>query len=254
MEESSQMSIPATPSDQASSHGNVSVLIVEDERSIARFMEIELIEAGYQVTIVSDGIDALMQASQSPPDLVILDLMIPGIDGLEVCRRLRSAWSSLHDLPILMVTAKNSVPDRVRGLKTGADDYLTKPFSIEELLARIEALLRRCGRRQTKTEDATILQVADLVVNTATRQVMRNHAVIELTVKEYDLLEYLVRHPRQVLHRQQIYEAVWGYDFEGESNVLDVYIRYLRNKLECQGSKLIQTIRGVGYLLKEEVS
>ncbi len=179
--------------------------------------------------------------------------MIPGIDGLEVCRRLRSARGSLHDLPILMVTAKNSVPDRVMGLKTGADDYLSKPFSIEELLARIEALLRRCGRERARTEGSTILQVADLVVNTATREVMRNNAVIELTVKEYDLLEYLVRHPRQVLRRQQIYEAVWGYDFEGESNVLDVYIRYLRNKLECQGSKLIQTIRGVGYLLKEEI-
>jgi len=246
------MSAPAIPSDHVSAYGKASVLIVEDERSIARFMEIELVEAGYQVTIVSDGIDALMQVSQSPPDLVILDLMIPGIDGLEVCRRLRSARGTFHDLPILMVTAKNSVPDRVIGLKTGADYYLTKPFSIEELLARIEALLRRCGREQARTEGSTILQVADLVVNTATREVMRNHVVIELTVKEYDLLEYLLRHPRQVLRRQQIYEAVWGYDFEGESNVLDVYIRYLRNKLECHGSKLIQTIRGIGYLLKEE--
>src|SRR6266849_7063907 len=142
------MSAPAIPSDHVSAYGKASVLIVEDERSIARFMEIELVEAGYQVTIVSDGIDALMQVSQSPPDLVILDLMIPGIDGLEVCRRLRSARGTFHDLPILMVTAKNSVPDRVIGLKTGADDYLTKPFSIEELLASFEALLRRCGGEQ----------------------------------------------------------------------------------------------------------
>lgn len=240
-------------SDNIASQHKGCILIVEDERPIARFIEVELIQAGYQVTIVSDGIEAVMQASLSRPDLVVLDLMIPGIDGLEVCRRLRSARGPLHDLPILMVTAKSSIPDRVTGLKTGADDYLTKPFSIEELLARIEALLRRSAVTRAGVDSQKTLHFADLVVNTITREVTRNHNAIELTTKEYDLLEYLLRHPRQVLSRQQLYEAVWSYDFEGESNVLDVYIRYLRNKLENHGTKLIYTIRGVGYILKESV-
>lgn len=227
------------------------ILVVEDERPIARFIEMELAQEGYQVTIVSDGIEAVMQASLSRPDLIVLDLMIPGIDGLEVCRRLRSARGPLHELPILMVTAKSSIPDRVTGLKMGADDYLTKPFSIEELFARIEALLRRCALTRAGVESEKTLRFADLVVNTITREVTRNHSAIELTAKEYDLLEYLLRHPSQVLSRQQLYEAVWSYDFDGESNVLDVYIRYLRNKLESHGPKLIYTIRSVGYVLKE---
>ncbi len=177
--------------------------------------------------------------------------MIPGIDGLEVCRRLRSGPGTLPDLPIVMVTAKDSIPDRVRGLKTGADDYVTKPFAIEELLARIEALLRRSGATGSVVPSDTRLVVADVVLDTTTREVTRGKHYLDLTTKEYELLDYLMRHPRQVLRREQIYDAVWGYDFGGESNVLDVYIRYLRNKLECHGPKLIHTIRGVGYVLKE---
>ncbi len=227
------------------------ILVVEDERQIARFIELELIHEGYQVTVATDGIDALIQARQNPPDLVVLDLMIPGIDGLEVCRRLRTSRDATRALPIIMVTAKDSIPDRVTGLKTGADDYLTKPFSIEELLARIEALLRRSGATSPVFRGGEWLQLADLVVNTATREVMRAKELIELTTKEYDLLEYLLRHPRQVLSREQIYTAVWGDDFAGESNVLEVYIRYLRTKIDAQGPRLIHTVRGVGYVLKD---
>jgi DNA-binding response OmpR family regulator len=227
------------------------ILVVEDERQIARFIELELIHEGYQVTLATDGIDALIRARQDPPDLVVLDVMLPGTDGLEVCRRLRSGSGAGHAVPIIMVTAKDSIPDRVMGLKTGADDYLTKPFSIEELLARIEALLRRSGATNPAFGGGEWLQLADLVVNTATREVMRANQPIELTTKEYELLEYLLRHPRQVLSREQIYTAVWGDDFAGESNVLEVYIRYLRNKIDTQGPRLIHTVRGVGYVLKD---
>ncbi len=191
------------------------------------------------------------QTSRYPPDLVVLDLMIPGIDGLEMCRRLRSGLGVLPDLPIVMVTARDCIPDRVRGLKTGADDYVTKPFAIEELLASIEALLRRSGTPGSIVLGDSRLVVADVVLNPTSHEVTRGKHHLDLTTKEYELLEYLMRHPRQVLRREQIYDAVWGYDFGGESNVLDVYIRYLRNKLEEHGSKLIYTIRGVGYVLKE---
>lgn len=238
--------------DSASSHHKGCILVVEDERQIARFLELELLHEGYRVILASNGIEALIQARQNWPDLVVLDVMTPGIDGLEVCRRLRSGSGSAPDLPIIMVTAKESIPDRVTGLKTGADDYLTKPFSIEELLARIEALLRRSGAARSGADSEQVLRLADLVVNTATREVKRHHTVIELTTKEYELLEYFLRHPRHVLSREQIYEAVWGYDFEGESNVLEVYIRYLRNKLDSQGPRLIHTVRGAGYVLKED--
>ncbi len=241
----------SSPTDHAPGAQHTSILVVEDERPIARFIELELLQAGYQVRLATDGIEAVMQASRYPPDLVILDLMLPGIDGLEVCRRLRSGPGALPDLPILVVTAKDSIPDRVRGLKTGADDYVTKPFAIEELLARIEALLRRSGVTGSVVPSDTRLVVADVVLDTTTREVTRGKQHLDLTTKEYELLDYLMRHPRQVLHREQIYDAVWGYDFGGESNVLDVYIRYLRNKLEGHGPKLIHTIRGVGYVLKE---
>src|SRR6266581_4105464 len=199
-----------SPTDHAPGAQNTSILVVEDERPIARFIEVELLQAGYQVRLATDGIEAVMQASRHPPDLVILDLMIPGIDGLEVCRRLRSGPGALPDLPIVMVTAKDSIPDRVMGLKTGADDYVTKPFSIEELLARIEALLRRSCWSGAASSGDVWLRMDGLVVNTLPREVRRGGNAIDLTAKEYELLVYLRRHPRQVLTREQIYEAVWG--------------------------------------------
>jgi len=231
------------------------ILVVEDEPQIARFIELELKHEGFQVSIAADGIEALVQSRQNRPDLIVLDLMLPGIDGLEVCRRLRAVGGPTQpDIPIIMVTAKDTVLDRVAGLKTGADDYLTKPFAIEELLARIEALLRRSGLGGSTTGEVggrERLQFADLLVETTTRQVWRGEKAVGLSTKEYDLLVYLLRHPRQVLSHDQLYEAVWGYDFEGESNVLEVYIRYLRNKLDQQGPRLIHTVRGAGYVLKE---
>jgi two-component system, OmpR family, response regulator MprA len=175
---------------------------------------------------------------------VLLDLMLPGIDGLEVCQRLRAGGGNT---PILILTAKDALQDRILGLDSGADDYMVKPFELDELLARIRALLRR-----TQQERAPVLTFADLILDTSTRQVTRKNRVIALTAKEYDLLELFMRHPRQVLTREIIFDRVWGYDFGGESNVLDVYIRYLRQKLEGGGeARLLHTVRGVGYVLRD---
>jgi two-component system response regulator MprA len=221
------------------------ILIVEDEEQIASFIRRGLALEGYEVEAVADGHTALVRARDAKPDLVILDLMLPGLDGLEVCRRLRAVHSSL---PILILTARDSVSDRVQGLDAGADDYLVKPFALAELLARIRALLRRLGPGEPE-----LLQFADLRLDTGTRQVSRGGHSIELTSKEFDLLELFLRHPRQVLTRETIYDRVWGYDFGGESNIIEVYIRYLRQKLEVDGGKrLLFTVRGVGYVLREE--
>ncbi len=220
------------------------ILVVEDEAKIADFLRRGLAYEGYRVEVAYDGQEGLDKARDNLPDLVILDIMLPGIDGLEVCRRLREG----SDVPIIMLTAKDTVPDRVAGLDSGADDYLVKPFALDELLARIRALLRR---RQPVVQET--LRFADLTLNTATREVWRGDRLIELTAKEYDLLELFVRNPRQVLTRDIIYERIWGYDFGGESNIIEVYIRYLRAKLEAAGEpRLIQTVRGVGYALREE--
>jgi len=220
------------------------ILIIEDEVKITSFLRRGLSHEGYIVDIAYDGQEGLAKAREVPPDLVILDLMLPGMDGLEVCRRLRT----FSDVPILILTARDAVPDRVAGLDSGADDYLVKPFSLDELLARIRALLRR--RRPPEGE---VLRFADLVINTSTREVTRGGRPIELTSKEFDILELFARHPRQVLTRDLIYERIWGYDFSGESNIIEVYIRYLRSKLEAAGEpRLIQTVRGVGYALREE--
>ena len=220
------------------------ILVIEDDEKIADFLRRGLIYDGFQVEVAPDGEMGLIAARDRPPDVVILDWMLPGLDGLEVLRRLRAAG----DLPILMLTAKDSVSDRVTGLSEGADDYLVKPFYFEELLARIRVLLRR----RSSCPDPEILRFKDLTLNTITRQIKRGSRLIDLTAKEYDLFEYFMRHPDQVLTRAQIYDRVWGYDFGGESNILEVYVRYLRGKLEANNeARLIQTIRGVGYVLRE---
>jgi two-component system response regulator MprA len=219
------------------------ILIIEDEERILQFLKRGLAYEGYHVDIAEDGTRGLALARETPPDLVILDLMLPGMDGLEVCKRLRSAGS----LPILMLTAKDSIQDRVHGLDAGADDYLVKPFNFEELLARIRALLRRA-----KPEGPEVLAFADLRLDTGTHQAFRGERPVELTAKEYELLELFLRHPRQVLTRELIYDRVWGYDFGGESNIIEVYVRYLRQKSEANGEpRLIHTVRGVGYVLRE---
>jgi two-component system response regulator MprA len=222
------------------------ILVVEDEARIASLISRGLRLEGYQVEVAPNGETALDKAFGNPPDLIVLDVMLPDIDGLEVCRQLRIAGA---DEPVLMLTAKDAIPDRVAGLDAGADDYLVKPFAFDELLARIRALLRRVAPSEVNAP----LQFADLELDPATRRARRGEREIELTAKEYDVLELFMRHPRQVLTRDIIYDRIWGYDFGGESNIIEVYVRYLRAKLEAGGEpRLIHTIRGVGYVLREE--
>jgi len=222
------------------------ILVIEDEARIASLISRTLRLEGYQVEVAPDGETALDKAISNPPDLFVLDVMLPDIDGLEVCRQLRMAGC---DEPVLMLTAKDAVSDRVEGLDAGADDYLVKPFAFDELLARIRALLRRAAPPEADTP----LQFADLVLDPTTRQARRGDRDIELTAKEYDVLELFMHHPRQVLTRDIIYDRIWGYDFGGESNIIEVYVRYLRAKLEAGGEpRLIYTLRGVGYVLREE--
>jgi len=219
------------------------VLIVEDDEEILRVLKRVLTYEGYVVDTALTGKEGLILANEQHPDLVVLDWMLPGMDGLEVCRRLQKVGNQ----PILMLTAKDTTQDRVEGLDAGADDYVVKPFEIEELLARIRALLRRTAADRVK-----VLEFGDLVLDSSTRRAKRGDREIELTAKEYDLLELFMRHPRQVMTREVIFDRVWDYDFGGESNVLDVYIRYLRQKLEEDGaSRLIYTVRGVGYVMRD---
>ena len=221
----------------------MAILVVDDDPEILSFIKRGLTYEGYTVETAGDGIDALTRARDKEPDLVILDILMPGIDGIEVSKRLRQE----SDVPILMLTAKGTVADKVSGLESGADDYLVKPFAFDELVARVRALLRRRQPREVE-----ILYFSDLSLNTASREVKRDSQMIELTAQEFDLLELFLRHPRQVLSRDIIYQRVWGYDFSGESNVLEVYVRYLRSKLEAGGQpRLIHTVRGVGYVLRE---
>jgi two-component system response regulator MprA len=224
---------------------NERILVIEDDEAIVKVLRRGLAYEGYQVDAAYDGETGLVMARDHHPDLVILDLMLPGMDGLEVAQRLRT----VDNVPILILTAKDTVQDRVQGLDSGADDYLVKPFELEELLARVRALLRR-----TQQDRSPVLTFADLTLDTATRQAIRRGRTISLTAKEYDLLELFMRHPRQVLTREMIFDRVWGYDFGGESNVLDVYIRYLRQKLEAGDEpRLIHTARGVGYVMRESL-
>ncbi|MBF2057932.1 MAG: response regulator transcription factor [Cyanobacterium sp. T60_A2020_053] len=220
------------------------ILVIEDEQKLSKFLEQELQYEGYEVIVANDGITGLTVARDNKPDLILVDWMLPGITGLEVCRRLRLTGDKV---PIVLLTAKDEISDRVAGLDAGADDYIVKPFSIEELLARLRANLRRSNE-----EDPDQLQFLDLTLNRRTREIKRGERAIELTATEYDLLEYLISHPRQVLTRDQILQRVWGYDFGGDSNIIEVYVRYLRLKLEANKEKrLIQTVRGVGYVLRE---
>lgn len=220
------------------------ILVVDDDPSVTSVLKRGLSYEGYQVVAASTGREALDLALSLPPDLVILDIMMPGMDGLEVCRRLRAADQAL---PILMLTAKDETSDQVRGLETGADDYVVKPFSFEVLLARVRALLRR-----TEPPSAEALRFADLILDTGAHSARRGDREIDLTTTEYELLLQFLRQPRHVLAKEQLLEKVWGYDFEGNFNVLEVYVRYLRSKLEAAGEpRLIHTVRGAGYLLRE---
>jgi two-component system, OmpR family, response regulator MprA len=225
----------------------VKILVVDDERAVRESLRRALELEGYEIELAEDGREALERlAREDQPDAVILDVLMPGVDGLEVCRTLRSQGSRL---PVLMLTARTQVEDRVEGLDAGADDYLTKPFALEELLARVRALLRRSGDDGASGDK---LSFADLELDPGTREVTRGDERIELTRTEFSLLELFLRNPRQVLTRSVIFERVWGYDFGFASNSLDVYIGYLRRKTEASGKpRLIHTIRGVGYALRE---
>jgi len=232
------MSHSTTPA--RAEHGKRKILIVEDDVQIAKVLRLELEHEGFDVEVCGDGASAIERALKGP-DLIILDLLLPRIDGLEVCRRVRRHSS----VPIIMLTAKDAVPDRVTGLNSGANDYLAKPFSIEELLARIRVQLR------DREPGERVLSIKDLTLNRDTHEVSRAGRSIALTAKEFSLLEFLMMYPNKVHTRDEIFNSVWGSDFLGESNLIDVYIRYLRNKVdEGSADKLIQTIRGVGYALR----
>lgn len=224
---------------------NAHILIVDDDNRVTSALRRTLAYEGYQISVAANGEAALSIVRTRPPELVILDLMLPGIDGLEVCRRLRSAGDGIA---VLMLTARDAVADRVAGLETGADDYLVKPFASEELLARVKALLRRRNPPDVTRE---VLVFENLELDTATRQAKRNKHLIDLSTTEYELLLMLMRNPRIVLTRSVLMDRIWGSDFEGGPNVLEVYIGHLRNKLEQRGeSRLIQTVRGAGYVLR----
>ena len=221
------------------------ILIVEDEAAIARFVELELRHEGYAVDKTEDGRSGLDQALAEAYDLILLDIMLPGLSGLEVLRRLRRE----KDTPVILLTARDTVMDKVSGLDMGADDYITKPFAIEELLARIRSALRK---RPPKAPDA-LLTLGPITMDTARRQVRCGGQAVELTTREFDVLRLFLENPEIVLSRETFLSKVWGYDYVGETNVVDVYIRYLRSKLDAAcGRSLIHTVRGVGYVLRED--
>ena len=221
------------------------ILIVEDEAAIARFVELELRHEGYQVDKAEDGRAGLEQAMAGQYDLVLLDIMLPGLSGLEVLRRLRRE----KDTPVILLTARDTVMDKVSGLDMGADDYITKPFAIEELLARIRTALRK---RPAKAPEP-VLTLGPIAMDTARRQVRCGGQAVELTTREFDVLRLFLENPEIVLSRETFLSRVWGYDYVGETNVVDVYIRYLRSKLDAAcGKSLIHTVRGVGYVLRED--
>jgi len=223
------------------------ILVVDDDRAVRESLRRSLQFNGYQVELAADGLQAIESVGAQRPDAMVLDVMMPRLDGLEVCRRLRGTGD---DLPILVLTARDAVSDRVAGLDAGADDYLPKPFALEELLARLRALLRR--RTTAGEATAAALRFADLELDPVTRDVRRGERLISLTRTEFSLLELLLRHPKQVLTRGRILEEVWGYDFPTSGNALEVYVGYLRRKTESgEEPRLIHTVRGVGYVLRE---
>jgi two-component system response regulator MprA len=221
------------------------IMVVDDDEKITSMLRRSLTFEGYEVLSANNGQEALKQLMEKEPDLLILDVMMPYVDGFEVCRRLRQAGSNI---PVLMLTAKDDVKDRVKGLDTGADDYLVKPFALEELLARVRALLRRT---EEQFDHTSVLSFEDLRMDTDTRDVYRGDRRIELTTREFDLLHMFISNPRKVLSKEMIMDRIWGFDYSGESNVLEVYIAMLRQKLEEHGEKrLIHTVRGAGYVLR----
>jgi two-component system, OmpR family, response regulator MprA len=221
------------------------ILVVDDDRKITDMLRRTLAYEGYRVETAADGLEALSKVQAYNPDLIVLDWLLPGLNGIEVAQRLRET----NDTPILMLTARDALDDRVSGLDNGADDYMVKPFMPAELLARIRALLRRTD---AKSKDKP-LAFADLTLDPLTRDTRRGTRAFSLTPREFDLLQLLLRHPRQVLPRERIIEEVWGFDYDGKDNVLEVYIGYLRTKTETEGElRLIQTVRGVGYVLRED--
>jgi len=226
------------------------VLVVDDDRAVRESLRRSLEFNGYDVSLASDGAEALASIAGRAPDALVIDVMMPRLDGIETTRALRTAG---NDLPILVLTARDSVGDRVEGLDAGADDYLTKPFALDELLARLRALLRRVHQSNPDELEAEVLTFADLTLNPATREVRRGGRPIELTRTEFTLLEMFMRRPRRVLDRSFILEEVWGYDFPTTANSLEVYVGYLRRKTEAEGEpRLIHTVRGVGYALRDE--
>lgn len=221
------------------------VLVIEDESKLARFIELELKHEGYEVVLADDGRMGVEKYFEEKPDIILLDLMLPKLNGIEVCRRIRKE----SDVPIIMLTAKGETMDKIAGLDSGADDYMTKPFAIEELFARMRVALRHRGT----ANNSNILELKELKIDISRRTVYFADNEIELTKREFELLTYLVKNKNIVITREQILNQVWGYDYIGETNVVDVYIRYLRTKIDDRfGVKLIHTIRGVGYFAKDE--
>ncbi|MFS0863938.1 response regulator transcription factor [Fredinandcohnia sp. 179-A 10B2 NHS] len=232
-------------------NGKHRILLVEDEEKIARVLELELTYEGYETGKAFDGLEGLQLFHEQDWDLVILDVMLPGISGIEVLRRIRASHSQT---PVILLTAKDSVEDKVSGLDLGANDYMTKPFQIEELLARIRVALRNRPQQAPHQHivDTNWINVGELRLNEGTHDVMRKEDSIELTPREFDLLAYLMKNQRQVLTRDQLLNAVWGYDYYGDTNIVDVYIRYLRNKVDKPYDQpLLHTVRGVGYVIKD---
>ncbi len=227
---------------------DIKVLIIEDEVKLARFIELELKYEGYNVTVMHNGREGLDKFFEEKFDMLLLDLMLPGLNGIEICRRIRK----ISDVPIIMLTAKDEVMDKVSGLDSGADDYITKPFAIEELLARMRVALKH-SRKKEDNKSKNILTLKNITVDMDKRLVKVDSDAIELTKKEFELLVYLIQNKNIVISREQILNAVWGYTYMGETNVVDVYVRYLRSKLdEVYDEKYIYTIRGVGYFVKDE--